>query len=110
MEKAASGEKGKTMSFVTLSHWTAVKKMDSAFASAKKEFVPMILATGADSVEIVQTGAFKVCVVAHYSNARLASEAQTKIADLQKQSSSEFPMTMNKSHAGQIDDSAWPTI
>lgn len=98
------------MSFVTLSHWTAVKKMDSAFASAKKEFVPMILATGADSVEIVQTGAFKVCVVAHYSNARLASEAQTKIADLQKRSSSEFPMTMNKSHAGQIVDSAWPTI
>ncbi len=37
------------MSFVTLSHWTAVKKMDGAFATAKKQFVPMILATGANS-------------------------------------------------------------
>jgi len=98
------------MSFVTLSHWTAVKKMDGAFATAKEQFVPMILATGADSVEIVQTGTFKLCVVAHYSNARIAGEAQTKIAELRKHSPCEFPMTMNKSHTGQIIDSAWPTI
>jgi len=98
------------MSFVTLSHWTAVKKNDAAFAKAKKKFVPMILATGANSVEIVQTGTFKVCVVAHYSDARLASEAQTEISELRKKFPSEFPMTMNKSLAGQIIDSAWPTI
>ena len=98
------------MTFVTLSHWTATAELDDVVSKAKDKFVPMALATGANSVEVVQTGRFKLCVVAHYSSERLASNAQYKFAQSQTRSPNTLSMTMDTSQAGQLVDAAWPTV
>lgn len=94
------------MAFVTVSHWTATEMSDEMIAAATGQFVPMIMSVGASAVQMVRTGELTMCVVTHYSDAATAEAAQAKIAEIRSQAASEFPMTMDSAHAGEVMGSA----
>jgi hypothetical protein len=94
------------LAFVTVSHWTATEMTDEMTATANEKFVPSIMATGASGVQMVRTGDLSLCVVTHYADAAAAESAQAKIAELRGQAASDFPMTMDSAHGGEVIGSA----
>ena len=94
------------MAYVTVSHWTATEMTDEMIATANEKFVPMIMAVGASSVQMVRTGDLSMCVVTQYSDAATAESAQAKIAEIRGQAAAQFPMTMDSAHGGEVIGSA----
>jgi len=90
------------MAFVTISHWNATEISDEMLATASSQFVPMIMSVGASSVQMVRTGELTMSVVTHYSDAATAEAAQAKIAKIRSQAASDFPMTMESAHGGEV--------
>jgi hypothetical protein len=94
------------LAFVTVSHWIATEMTEEMIATANEKFVPMIMAVGASSVQMVRTGDLSMCVVTEYSDAATAESAQAKIAEIRSQAASQFPMTMDSAHGGEVIGSA----
>ena len=94
------------MSFITVSHWTSTEMSDETVAEARDKFLPMIMSAGATSVQMVRTGELSSCVVTHYSDAAAAEAASVKIAQIRDSATSDFPMTLASSHAGEVIGSA----
>ena len=90
------------MAYVTLTLWSAEEMSDEMLATAQEKYVPMILSVGATGVQMVRTGDATMCVITQYSDAGTASAAQAKIAELRSQASSEFTMTLDGVHAGEV--------
>ena len=94
------------MSFITVSLWTSTEITDVMITRATNKFIPMIMSLGARSVKMVRTGDLSMCVVTEYSNAIAAGLAQAKITEIRDQVASEFPMTLNSAHGGEVMGSA----
>ena len=71
-------------------------------AAANLKFVPMIMSVGASSVQMVRTGDLSISVVTQYADADTAKVAQDRIAQIRSQAASNFPMTMDSTHGGEI--------
>jgi hypothetical protein len=89
------------MAYVTVSHWNATQWTDEMESEAGK-FVPLIMACGASTVQLVRTGDLSMCVITQYDDEEKANAAQKRIAELRAQAASEFPMTMSSAHAGSV--------
>ncbi|WIY26587.1 hypothetical protein [Parasedimentitalea psychrophila] len=90
------------MAYVTLTLWSVGEMSDEMLAIAKEKYVPMIMSIGATGVQMVRTGDLTMCVITQYSDSDAAAAAQEKIAKLRSQASSEFTMTMEGVHAGDV--------
>lgn len=94
------------MSFVSVSHWTSTEISDEMIATANEKFIPLIMGVGASSVQMVRTGDLSLCVVTNYADAAAAQAAQAKITELRAEVASQFPMTMDSAHSGEVIGSA----
>ncbi|MCP5076267.1 MAG: hypothetical protein GY947_23595 [Rhodobacteraceae bacterium] len=90
------------MAYVTVTHWTATEMNDEMMAIAQEKFVPMVMAVGADSVQMVRTGDLSLCVVTQYADAGSAASAKQKIDEIRSQAANEFPMKMDSAHGGEV--------
>ena len=96
------------MAYVTLTHWKTSKLTDEMLAAANKKFIPMIMQVGASNVQIMRTGDLSICVITQYKDADTARAAQQRIAHIRSQAASEFPMTIERTHTGEIIDGSEP--
>jgi hypothetical protein len=90
------------MAYMTVSHWSATEMNDEMMATATEKFPPMIMAAGASAVQMIQTSDLSISVITHYADAATASAAQAKIAGIRAQAATDFPMTMDSVHAGEV--------
>jgi hypothetical protein len=90
------------LAYVTLTHWTTKKLTDEMLVTANEKFIPMIMQVGASNVQIMRTGELSICVITQYKDADTAIAAQQRIAHIRSQAASEFPMTIDSVHAGEI--------
>ncbi len=90
------------MAYATLSHWTASEWSEDLEHAARQTFVPMILAIGAESVEMIRTGNYSFTVVTRYPDEDTAEAAEHKIATLRSRAASELPITIDAAAAGRV--------
>ena len=90
------------MAYSTISHWTATEWTDEMEALARDKFVPLVMACGAASVQMVRTGDLTFSVVTSYSDAASCAAAQAKIADVRAQAKTELPMSMDSVSEGAV--------
>lgn len=90
------------MAYVTLTHWTTRELTDEMLAIANEKFIPMIMQVGASNVQIMRTGELSICVITQYKDSDTAIAAQQRIAHIRSQAASEFPMTIDSTHAGEV--------
>lgn len=69
-------------------------------ALARGKFLPMFLASGAQSVQMIRTGDLSFSVMTNYADACAA--AQAKIAQLRAEAKSDLPMTMESVSEGPV--------
>lgn len=82
------------MSFFSVSHWNTTEWTDDMEALARDKYVPMVMALGAQSVDMVRTGDLEFLVVTKYADAATAEAAQSKIDAIRDQAAGELPMSM----------------
>ena len=82
------------MSYYTISHWEADEWTDEMEAIAKDKFGPMIMAVGANSVDIIRTGDKTMSVVTKYKDEATGTAALSKIAEIRGQAASTLPVRM----------------
>ena len=99
-------QKDKTMSYITISNWTADEWNDEMEAVARDKFQPMVMAMGASAVQFVRTGALTMSVVTNYPDEAAAEAAQAKIAAIRAQAAGELPIKMDTSVGGSVFTSA----
>ena len=87
------------MESVTISHWNAPEDTDEMMEEARQKVMPLILATGADSVQLVCTGDSSVSVVTDFPDEELGKAAMDKIGAVREQAAEHFAMTLNSAHA-----------
>ena len=63
------------MAYVTVSHWNATEWTDEMESEAGK-FVPLIMACGASTVQLVRTGDLSMCVITQYDDEEKANAVQ----------------------------------
>lgn len=90
------------MAYVSITHWTVNEWSDAFEAAGKDKFIPMIMSVGASAVHMIKTGDLSLSVVTHYDSEATAMTAQEKIAEIRATAASEFTMTMDSSHAGNV--------
>lgn len=90
------------MSYCTLSNWTTTEWTDEMEALARDKYVPMVMAVGASSVQMVRTGDNSFTVVTHYADEATAMAAQEKIAAIRSEAADELPMTMADRSGGAV--------
>jgi len=90
------------LAYVTLTLWSAEEMTDEMLATAQEKYVPMILSVGATGVQMVRTSETTMSVITQYADADVAEAAQAKIAELRSQASSEFTMTLEGVHSGEV--------
>lgn len=83
------------MSFYSVSHWTTTDWTDDMEALARDKYVPMVMALGAQSVDMVRTGDLEFLVMTKYADAATAEAAQSKIDAIRAEAADELPMTMS---------------
>jgi hypothetical protein len=71
-------------------------------AIAKDKFVPMILASGASSVNMIRTSELSFAVVTQYPDEATGMAAQQRIAEIRSQAAEELPMTLQSAVAGTV--------
>jgi hypothetical protein len=82
------------MSYFSVSHWNTKEWTDDMEALARDKYVPMIMALGAQSVDMMRTDDLNFVVVTKYADAATAEAAQAKIDAIRDQAAGEMPMTM----------------
>jgi len=91
------------MAYSTISNWNISGEWnDEMEAMARDKFVPMIMSSGANRVQMVRTGDLSLSVVTEYADAATAEKAQAKIAEIRSQAASDLPMTMASASAGAV--------
>lgn len=90
------------MAYATISHWQTTEWNDGLEAIAREKFVPLIMAVGAERVQMVRTGELSFTVVTEYADETAAQAAQTRIAEIRAQAADELPMTMAGSADGGV--------
>lgn len=90
------------MAYVSITHWTVNEWSDDFEAAGQTKFIPMILSVGANAVHMVRTGDLSLSVVTLYDSEATAMTAQEKIAEIRATAASEFTMTMDSSHTGNV--------
>jgi len=90
------------MSYSTISNWNVTSWTDEMEALARDKFVPMIMSSGASKVQMVRTGDLSFSVVTEYENADKAEKAQSSIAEIRSQATTELPMTMADVSSGTV--------
>lgn len=83
------------MSFFSVSHWNATEWTDDMEALARDKYVPMVMALGAECVDMVRTGDLSFVVITKYADEATASAAQAKIDAIRAEAADELPMTMS---------------
>ncbi|MDP6969253.1 MAG: hypothetical protein QGG88_09080 [Gammaproteobacteria bacterium] len=90
------------MDYYTISLWEATAWSDEMQAIAKDKFVPMILASGASSVNMIRTSELSFAVVTQYPDEATGMAAQQRIAEIRSQAAEELPMTLQSAVAGTV--------
>lgn len=83
------------MSFFSVSHWNTTDWTDDMEALARDKYVPMVMALGAQSVDMVRTGDLNFIVITKYADEAAANAAQAKIDAIRAEAAGELPMTMS---------------
>ena len=99
-------QKDKTMSYITISNWTADEWNDEMEAVARDKFQPMVMSMGASGVQFVRSGALTMSVVTLYPDETAATAAQAKIAAIRAQAAGELPIKMDTFVGGSVFTSA----
>ena len=82
------------MSFFSVSHWNTTDWTDDMEALARDKYVPMVMALGAESVDMVRTGDLSFVVITKYADEATADAAQAKIEAIRAEAADELPMTI----------------
>ena len=90
------------MAHSSISNWTTTDWTDDMVALARDKYVPMIMAVGAQSVQMIRTGDLSFSVVTTYPDAAACAAAQSKIAELRAQAKTDMPMTMDSVTDGEV--------
>ncbi|MBU4530463.1 MAG: hypothetical protein KUA43_01250 [Hoeflea sp.] len=90
------------MSYSTISNWNVTSWTDEMEALARDKFVPMIMSSGASKVQMLRTGDLSFSVVTEYEDADKAEKAQSRIAEIRSQATTELPMTMADVSSGTV--------
>ena len=88
------------MSFFSVSHWDTTDWTEEMEALARDKYVPMVMALGAESVDMVRTGDLSFIVVTKYADDATASAAQAKIDAIRDEAADELPMKMTSVSRG----------
>ena len=88
------------MSFISVSHWDTTEWTDAMEALARYKYVPMVMALGAQSVNMVRTGDLSFVVVTTYADETAADAAQARIDAIREEAAEELPMQMTSVHRG----------
>jgi len=88
------------MSFFSVSHWETTDWTAEMEALARDKYVPMVMALGAESVDMVRTGERNFIVVTKYADEAAASAAQAKIDAVRNEAAGELPMSMSSVERG----------
>ncbi|ABG31657.1 hypothetical protein CEP88_19965 [Roseobacter denitrificans] len=90
------------MSYCTVSHWTTTAWTDEMEALAREKYVPLVMAVGASSVQMLRTDENAFSVVTQYVDEATAISAQEKIAAIRAEATEELPMTMQNKTGGVV--------
>ncbi|AEI93204.1 hypothetical protein [Roseobacter litoralis] len=90
------------MSYCTVSHWTTTELTGEMEALAREKYVPLVMAVGASSVQMLRTGENAFSVVTQYVDEATAMSAQEKIAAIRAEATEELPMTMQNKTGGVV--------
>ncbi|MCG6560606.1 hypothetical protein MB818_20550 [Ruegeria sp. 1NDH52C] len=88
------------MSYISVSHWDTTDWTDAMEGLARDKYVPMVMALGAQSVDMVRTGDLSFLVVTKYADQAAAEVAQAKIDAIRDEATEELPMQMTSVHRG----------
>lgn len=88
------------MPYYAVSQWDTTDWTDEMEALARDKYVPMVMALGAESVDMVRTGDLSFMVVTKYADASAGEAAQTRIDEIRAQATEELPMTLSVVHRG----------
>lgn len=83
------------MSFFSVSHWSTTDWTDDMETLARDKYVPMVMALGAQSVDMVRTGDLNFVVITKYADEAAADAAQAKIDAIRAEAADELPMTLS---------------
>lgn len=88
------------MTVTKITRWKATGKMDEIMEKAREKYVPLIMAGGASSVQMVRTGELSLCVITQYSEDAAAKAAMTDAT--RAQAAKEFPMVIQSTDEGEV--------
>ncbi len=88
------------MAYFSVSHWSATDWTAEMEALARDKYVPMVMALGAQSVDMVRTGDLSFLVVTKYADEAAADSAQARIDAIREEAAGELPMKMSSVHRG----------
>lgn len=88
------------MSYYSVSHWDTTDWTDDMEALARDKYVPMVMAMGAQSVDMIRTGDLSCVVVTKYADASAAEAAQARIDAIRNEAAEELPMKMSSVERG----------
>lgn len=88
------------MAYFSVSHWEATDWTNEMEALARDKYVPMVMALGAQSVDMVRTGDLSFLVVTKYADEGTAESAQARIDAIRDEAAEELPMQMTGVHRG----------
>ena len=88
------------MSYFSVSQWDTTDWTEEMEGLARDKYVPMIIALGALSVDMVRTGDLSFLVVTKYADAATGEAAQARIDEIRDQAAEEMPMRMTAVHRG----------
>jgi len=83
-----------------ISQWATTKWTEDMEALAREKYVPMVMALGAECVDVVRTGDLSFLVITKHTDAKTAEAAQTKIDAILNEAADEPPMTMSNVERG----------
>lgn len=88
------------MSYFSISHWDTTEWTDAMETIGRDKYVPLVMALGAQSVDMVKTGDQTFVVITKYADAAAGEAAQKRIDEIRDEAATELPMKMASVHRG----------
>ena len=88
--------------FITASQWSVERITDDMIAESDREFMPMIMALGADHAFMVQTGEDSLMVIIQFPDVATGQAALPQIGAIREMAATKFGMTMQNAVAGAV--------
>jgi len=88
------------MSYYSVSHWDTTEWNDDLESIARDKYVPMVMALGAKSVDMIRTGDLSFVVITKYADASAGEAAQARVDAIREQATEELPMKMSNVERG----------